>query len=546
MLRRRRRIRKGAWSLAFIAAFLAGQMLEPADASFKKCNKICGNVEEDLNARDKVFQHEGIIDEEEEKVADDRIVHGYTPKDRGFMVLIRSYWDIQKLDESNGCTGSIVNNRFVLTAGHCVCLNGQDTSVPCEDNKPTYDLEMMKVFIGLRSTTDIKKHDSIKKHEKAVKEIIIHPRWNAGESTDGDGLVDMALIKLKKKIVFDEHVMPVCLPFKPTEPYGKGVYVAGWGLTEKDQVNCYTDNRGPERVRKCRFPFLHEMAGDDEEFDECQKQDKGFPSNGNKKCRQFNEANPDFDWKKNSFITIKYNRGKSSTNCYTPIGVEKYGWCGTCVEGAKEGEEGHCPAEMSVSNLHDRDEEERTVATEGKNWGYCNKECANTHLGLADRDHDRTLQETYLKILTKKECTILQGRDKHGSTGIANTFNPETEYCAGLKQPFGTIQVFNRSYVKKVKGKRTYKFKKIGNKVDNKMVKRSHRKLDFYISFSDSCNGDSGGPLFRFEGKKAYQYGVVSRGGEDCAGFNQPGLYTSVDHKPHLDWIVENTKSGKC
>ena len=58
------------------------------------------------------------IHREEEKIADDRIVHGYTPPERGFMVLIRSYWDIQRLDitGANGCTGSIINNRLVLTA----------------------------------------------------------------------------------------------------------------------------------------------------------------------------------------------------------------------------------------------------------------------------------------------------------------------------------------------------------------------------------------------------------------------------------------------
>ena len=37
--------------------------------------------------------------------------------------------------------------------------------------------------------------------------------------------------------------------------------------------------------------------------------------------------------------------------------------------------------------------------------------------------------------------------------------------------------------------------------------------------------------------------GVVSRG-DDCAGFNQPGIYTDVSK--YLDWIEKHTKDGSC
>ncbi len=48
-----------------------------------------------------------------------------------------------------------------------------------------------------------------------------------------------------------------------------------------------------------------------------------------------------------------------------------------------------------------------------------------------------------------------------------------------------------------------------------------------------------------FEGGKAHVIGVVSRGAQ-CAGFNQPGIYTNLLHPDWRKWIVENINSGNC
>ena len=48
---------------------------------------------------------------------------------------------------------------------------------------------------------------------------------------------------------------------------------------------------------------------------------------------------------------------------------------------------------------------------------------------------------------------------------------------------------------------------------------------------------------FAFSDGRAHVVGVVSRG-DDCAGFNQPGIYTDVSK--YLDWIEKHTKDGSC
>ena len=51
--------------------------------------------------------------------------------------------------------------------------------------------------------------------------------------------------------------------------------------------------------------------------------------------------------------------------------------------------------------------------------------------------------------------------------------------------------------------------------------------------------------LRRNSGGRAHTVGVVSRGGE-CAGFNQPGIYTNLMDERWNKWVRENIKEGDC
>ena len=55
---------------------------------------------------------------------------------------------------------------------------------------------------------------------------------------------------------------------------------------------------------------------------------------------------------------------------------------------------------------------------------------------------------------------------------------------------------------------------------------------------TDSCNGDSGGPMVANTMNQTYQYGIVSWG-HVCGAANSPGVYTSIPY--HYPWIQETT-----
>lgn len=60
---------------------------------------------------------------------------------------------------------------------------------------------------------------------------------------------------------------------------------------------------------------------------------------------------------------------------------------------------------------------------------------------------------------------------------------------------------------------------------------------------SDSCNGDSGGPLMVSEkydccNACVYAVGIVSFGLLSCGELNYPGVYTRIG--PYINWIVDH------
>ncbi|KAH8394506.1 hypothetical protein KR215_001932 [Drosophila sulfurigaster] len=154
----------------------------------------------------------------------DRIYNGNdTALDEFPWMALLEYTNSEGQRELN-CGGSLINNRYILTAAHCVTGQisvevGQLTTVRLGEYDISKEIDCVRNVCN-RPVIEI-----------GIEEVIVHPQYNADDNNRHN---DIALIRLNQQVELNEYIIPVCLPLVSTRAAintNDKLTVSGWGRT---------------------------------------------------------------------------------------------------------------------------------------------------------------------------------------------------------------------------------------------------------------------------------------------------------------------------
>lgn len=131
------------------------------------------------------------------------------------------------------CAGTLLNSRFIITAGHCTSYCKDEDSIP-ECKRPVREDELtFKITLG-EYDYDNRNKDQVVRTYHSVG-LFLHPQYTSNARVRDNGFVesdphfDVAILKLDRHVKLSNFIAPICLPEigEPMVP-DQGT-VIGWG-----------------------------------------------------------------------------------------------------------------------------------------------------------------------------------------------------------------------------------------------------------------------------------------------------------------------------
>jgi len=147
---------------------------------------------------------------------------------KGYKVEPHRYpWQVWIIIDSefgpSSCGGSIITEKFVMTAAHCLF----------NKNESRIDLEYDRVYVTVgthNKDTVIKEfvNDNLDNIIE-ISDYKLYPGYN--EANDFNKISDVAILTLNQTLSFDERVQPICIDLSSISDYsGETATIAGWGV----------------------------------------------------------------------------------------------------------------------------------------------------------------------------------------------------------------------------------------------------------------------------------------------------------------------------
>ena len=93
---------------------------------------------------------------------------------------------------------------------------------------------LIKVVLGAH---DLEKRPFLESQKHQVRQAVVHPQYtNFGGITPR---YDFAILILKHRMIYNDHIRPICLPQMPPLEWGSGdvLTAIGWGATKQDNTS---------------------------------------------------------------------------------------------------------------------------------------------------------------------------------------------------------------------------------------------------------------------------------------------------------------------